>query len=219
MSSHTVFSTAKHGCQNHRLPNARYFETLACLWKRAAENMATLNIKNDVAKGTFYMVLAALLFALGATTARFASNGLNTFALVFWTNLWMFVLISIWILFRRPASGIATKRLSQHFLRAIFTYVALVTYFYAIAHIQFANAVVLQSLGPVIVPILAFIVFRRLSDRFVWLGISISFVGVTVIIQPDRFGMSIGEAFGILAAVGGRGRGPCDLVSVHHRTS
>ena len=49
--------------------------------------MATPNAKSEVAKGTCYMILAALLFALGATAARFTSNDLNIFTIVFWTNL------------------------------------------------------------------------------------------------------------------------------------
>lgn len=149
------------------------------------------------------MILAALLFALGATSARYAASDLNVFVLVFWTNLWMFILMCGAVSFSRPVGGIATKRLPQHLLRSGFTYAALVTYFYALAQIPFANAVILQSMGPLFVPVLAFIVFRRLSDRYVWLGVAISFVGVTMIIQPGPVGMSVGDASAVLAAFGG----------------
>ncbi|MGO4339390.1 DMT family transporter [Labrys sp. KB_33_2] len=165
--------------------------------------MAILNSNDDVAKGTFYMILSALLFALAATVARYASSGMNTLTLVFWSNLWCFALICVWLKIGRFKGGIATKKLHLHFARSIFTYGALVTYFYALAHIPFANAVVLQSLGSMFVPILAFVVLRRLSDRLVWLGVAISFIGVAMIIRPDRFGISVGEASGILAAVSG----------------
>lgn len=165
--------------------------------------MATPITRNDVGRGTFYMILAALILSLGATSARFAGSNLNVFTLVFWSNLCMFIFMCAWILFNPPAGGIGTKRLSHHFLRSIFTYGALVTYFYALAHIPFANAVILQSMGPIFVPVLALLIFRRLSDRYVWLGVLISFVGVHMIIQPDRVGMSIGDVSGVLAALGG----------------
>lgn len=165
--------------------------------------MTTPNTGNDVTRGTFYMILAALILSLGATSARFAASDLNVFALVFWSNLWMFILMCAWIFFKRPAGGIRTQRLSQHFLRSVFTYGALVTYFYALAHIPFANAVILQSMGPIFVPILALVIFSRLSDRFVWLGVLTSFVGVTMIVQPGQVGISIGEVSGVLAALGG----------------
>ncbi|WP_420349773.1 DMT family transporter [Pelagibius sp.] len=165
--------------------------------------MKTPGTGNDIARGTVYMILAALLFSLGATSARFAASDLNVLVLVFWTNLGMFILMCGAVLFRRPNGGLGTRRLPQHFLRAVFTYAALVTYFYALARIPFANAVILQSLGPLFVPVLAFLVFRRLSDRYVWLGVAISFAGVTLIIQPGQVGMSLGDAAAVLAALGG----------------
>ena len=158
---------------------------------------------NDVARGTVYMTLAALLFALGATSARFAASDLNVLVLVFWTNLGMFILMCGAVFFKRPVGGIGTKKPPLHFLRSVFTYSALVTYFYALAHIPFANAVILQSMGPLFVPILAFAVFRRLSDRYVWLGVVISFIGVTMIIQPGGVGVSLGDVAAVLAALGG----------------
>lgn len=165
--------------------------------------MAAPKTGNDIALGTLYMILAALLFALGATSARFAGSGLNVFTLVFWSNLSMFVLMCVWILFKPPAGGIGTKRLAQHFLRSVFTYGALVTYFYALVEIPFANAVILQSMGPIFVPVLALLIYRRLSDRYVWLGVLISFAGVAMIVQPGRLGISIGDASAVLAALGG----------------
>ena len=165
--------------------------------------MATPITGTDVARGTRLMILAALLLAAGATSARFATEDMNVLIVVFWTNLWMFVLMSLWMYFVRPVGGIRTKKPFHHLLRSFFTYAALVTYFYALAEIPFANAVVLQSMGPVFVPVLAFVVFRRLADRYVWFGVLTSFAGVILIIQPDHFGMSLGEAAAILAALGG----------------
>jgi len=137
------------------------------------------------------------------TVTRFAAGELNVLVLVFWTNLWMFILMCCWVAFRHPQGGLGTKRLAGHFLRSIFTYGALVTYFFAVINIPFANAVILQSMGPLFVPILAFLIFRRLSDRFVWLGVFISFAGVLLIVRPDNVGISIGDLSALLAALGG----------------
>ena len=158
---------------------------------------------NDVARGTRLMIFAAFLLASGATSARFATDGMDVFLVVFWTNLWMFIIMSVWMAVSRPTGGIRTQKLSKHLLRSVFTYGALVTYFYALANIPFASAVVLQSTGPVFVPILAFVIFRRLADRYVWLGVLISFVGMVMIVQPDRLGISLGEAAALLAAISG----------------
>ncbi|MEM8730905.1 MAG: DMT family transporter [Pseudomonadota bacterium] len=158
---------------------------------------------NQIWRGTIYVIVAALLFALAPAVARSAARELNILVLVFWTNLWMFMFMCGWFLLRRPASGLRTTKLSKHFLRSVFTYAAIVTYFFAVVHIPFANAVILQSMGPLFVPILALLVFRRLSDRFVWVGVLLSFVGVVLIIRPDSVGISIGEVSAMLAALGG----------------
>lgn len=165
--------------------------------------MAPPKTGTNIVLGTAYMIVAALLLASGATSARFAASELNVFTLVFWSNLGMFLLMCAWVFFRPPAGGIGTTRWPLHFLRSIFTTAALVTYFYALARIPFANAVILQSMGPLFVPILALMVYRRLSDRYVWLGVLISFAGVTMIVQPGQVGMSLGDAAAVLAALGG----------------
>jgi len=158
---------------------------------------------NKVWLGTAYVVVAALLFALAPAIARSAASALNVLNLVFWTNLWMFAFMCLWFVLRRSSTGLRTSKLAKHVLRSCFTYFAIITYFFAVTHIPFANAVILQSMGPVFVPILAFLVFRRISDRFVWLGVLVSFVGVMLIVRPDALGVSVGEVSAILAALSG----------------
>jgi len=149
------------------------------------------------------MTIAALLFALSPAVARSAASELNVLVLVFWSNLWMFAFMCGWFALRRPAGGLRTNKLTKHFLRSVFTYSAIVAYYFAVIRIPFANAVVLQSMGPLFVPILALLVFRRMSDRFVWLGVLISFAGAILIVRPDQVGISVGEVSALLAALGG----------------
>jgi len=46
--------------------------------------------------GIACMLIAAFLFAAGASMARFASAEVNTFALVFWTNSFCFAIMCVW---------------------------------------------------------------------------------------------------------------------------
>ncbi|MEM7168524.1 MAG: DMT family transporter [Pseudomonadota bacterium] len=158
---------------------------------------------NQIWRGTLYVVIAALLFAISPAIARNAASELNVLALIFWSNTWMFTFMVCWFACRRPSCGLRTKRLSVHFLRSVFTYSAIVAYLYAVVHIPFANAVILQSMNPLFVPILAFVVFRKISDRFVWMGVLISFIGVLLIVRPDDVGISMGEVSGLFAAFSG----------------
>ncbi len=165
--------------------------------------MTELNTGNQIVRGTVYVIAAAFLFAVAPAVARYATSDLNVLILVFWSNVWMFIFIFLWVMVRPPVGGLRTNKLGKHFLRSVFTYGAIVTYFFAVVHIPFTNAVILQSMGPLFVPILALFIFRRLSDRYVWFGVLISFIGVMLIVRPDRVGISVGEVSALLAALGG----------------
>lgn len=165
--------------------------------------MEALVTGNQIWRGAAYVIIAALLFAVSPAIARHAADELNVFILVFWSNLWMFFFMCGWFACRRAPGGLRTSKLAIHFLRAVFTYCTIVAYLFAVVNIPFTNAVILQSMNPLFVPILAFLVFRRLSDRCVWLGVAVSFIGVLLIVRPDQLGISIGELSGLLAALGG----------------
>lgn len=60
-------------------------------------------------------------------------------------------------------------------------------------------------MGPVFVPILMCLVFKRVSDRFVWIGVAVSFAGVVFIVRPSGLAISTGEVAAILAALAGAG--------------
>lgn len=165
--------------------------------------MQTPSTGNQVRLGTAYVIVAALLFAVAPAVARSAASELHVLLLVFWSNLWMFLFMCLWAVFGRSASDLRTPRLWLHVLRSWCTYVAIVAYYVAVVRIPFANAVILQSMGPVFVPVLALIVFRRLSDRFVWCGVAVSFAGALLIVRPDGFGLSLGEFSALLAALAG----------------
>ncbi len=158
----------------------------------------TLKYEGDINRGVALMLLSALLFALAGTAVKFAAQELSTFALVFWRNLLSFWLFLMLIYFK-GFSDLRTSRIDLHLLRAFFSYVALVTCFYAISNISLGSAVVLQSTGPVFVPLLALIFFQRMSDMYVWLGVILGCAGVVLIVQAGPIGFSLGEIGGALS--------------------
>ncbi len=157
-----------------------------------------LKSEGNIVQGVGLMLLSALMFALAGVAVKFAVAELSTFSLVFWRNLLSFFLFMLWM-YCTGFPDIKTKHMNLHLLRAVFTYATLAAYFYALSRIDFASAVLLQSSGPVFVPVLAFIFFRRLSDRYVWAGVVVAFAGVALLTGADRIGFSSGEISGILA--------------------
>lgn len=162
----------------------------------------SLKAEGNVGKGVGLILLSAAMFALAGTSVKFVAEDLSTFSLVFWRNFLSFWLFLAWIWFM-GFRDLRTARLDLHVIRSLFTYGALVTYFFAISKIPLANAVLLQSMGPVFVPVMAFLVFRRLSDRHVWTGVLIGFAGVAFIVKPTSMGLSLAEMSGVAAGAFG----------------
>ncbi len=160
-------------------------------------NKPTLKSEGDITRGVILMLLSALMFALAGTAVKFAAQELSAFALVFWRNLlsfWLFLLL----IYLKGFPDLKTSRIDLHLLRSLFTYGALLTYFFAISRIPLGSAVLLQSSGPVFVPLLALIFFRRMSDRNVWTGVVLAFAGVALIVQEGALGFSLGEISGVV---------------------
>lgn len=149
------------------------------------------------------VLLSGLMFALAGAAGKLLAAELGTFGLVFWRNLLSFAVLIAWLVVR-GFPDLGTDRFGLHALRAVLSYGALLTYFFAIAHVPLASAVLLQSTSPIFVPVLALLVLRRLSDRFVWLGVTLGLAGVAFIVQPAELGLSAGELGGVAAgAMGG----------------
>lgn len=158
-----------------------------------------LKSEGSIIRGVGLMLLSALMFALAGTAVKFAAQDLSTFALVFWRNLLSFCLF-LGLIYWRGFPELKTRRIGTHMARSVFTYGTLAAYFYAIAHISLGGAVVLQATGPVFVPLLALLVFRRMSDANVWGGVVIAFVGVALIVRAD-IGFSAGEISGLASGL------------------
>ena len=140
------------------------------------------------------------MFSLAGAVIKSLVSEMSTPALVFWRNACSFLVLMIWFL----ATGfpeLGTRRFGTHCWRALFTYGAFLTYFFAIREIHFATAVLLQSSAPIFVPILALLVYRRLSDRFVWSGMALGLVGIALVVEPRALGVSVGDASGVLCGL------------------
>ena len=153
-------------------------------------------------RAMLYVLASALMFSLAGTVIKSLASDMSTPALVFWRNACSFLVLMIWFLVV-GFPDVRTRRFGTHCWRALFTYGAFLTYFYAIREIHFANAVLLQSSAPIFVPVLALLIYRRLSDRFVWSGMVLGFLGIALVVEPRAFGVSIGDLSGMLSGLFG----------------
>jgi drug/metabolite transporter (DMT)-like permease len=165
-------------------------------------------------QGAMLLALSALLFAIMGVLIREVSVGVNNETVVFFRNLVGALIFVPFILFRGFAP-FRTERLGNHFLRTLYGLAAMYCFFYAIAHLPLADAMVFTYAAPVFTPLLAWWWLREtLNGRMVFM-VLLGFAGVLLVAKPtgamfDPKGLA-GVAASLLAA--------CAFVSVRALSS
>lgn len=134
--------------------------------------------------GALYIVGAELMFACMGATIRFVSDDLNNLMVVFARNLIGLLFLLPWLM-RGGPSQFRTRVPHLHLLRGIAGVSAMYCFFYAIANMPLANAMLLKLSSPLFMPIVALL---WLQERFTWhvpLALAVGFSGVAVILAPD----------------------------------
>lgn len=148
------------------------------------------------------ITISAFMFALAGTLVKYISYKMDILSLVFWRNVFSFILVSFVGLMSRKLS-FKSERKGLHALRSFFTFCALITYFYAVKNTELSTAVLLQQTSPIFVPVIALLVLRRLSDRYVWIGTIIGFIGVAMTSGVATHSIDGGDLSGIISGVMG----------------
>jgi drug/metabolite transporter (DMT)-like permease len=149
--------------------------------------------------GAVLVVAGELMFASMGVGIRFVSVELPNEAIVFFRNLFGLVLLAPWLL-RGGVGGFATKVLHLHLLRGIAGVSAMYCFFYAIAHIPLADAMLLKLTSPLFIPLVALIWLGEQVTPRVWTAIAIGFVGVVLILRP---GVETLSPVALIALLGG----------------
>jgi drug/metabolite transporter (DMT)-like permease len=154
--------------------------------------------------GALYIITAELMFACMGATIRHLSAELNNGMLVFARNLIGLAFVAAII----AAPGwrqLRTRVPHLHLLRGTAGLGAMYCFFYAIAHMPLADAMLLKLTAPLFMPLVALV---WLGERFTWhvvVALAVGFAGVTVILVPDFSQMApvamIALLGGALAAV------------------
>jgi len=134
-------------------------------------------------QGAMLLALSALLFAIMGVLIREVSVGVNNETVVFFRNL-VGVLFFLPMMLLKGFSPFRTQRLRNHFLRTFYGLGAMYCFFYAIAHLPLADAMVFTYAAPVFTPLLAWWWLREsLTPRIIGV-VLVGFVGVLLVAKP-----------------------------------
>lgn len=142
---------------------------------------------DNLPRGAVLLIAGELLLAVMAAIVKHLSlQGLPSELLVFCRNaIGMLVLMPI--LLRTGGLGqIRTRHIRLHLIRASTGVAAMFCFFYTIAHIPLAEAVLVKMTAPFFLPIIAFLwLGDRISVR-TWIAIFVGFLGVALILRPGE---------------------------------
>ena len=149
-------------------------------------------------QGALLLALSALLFSLMGVVIREASATVDNESVVFFRNL-VGVLFFLPLLLLKGLKPLKTTRLKSHMWRTTYGLAAMYCFFYAIAHLPLADAMLFTYSAPVFTPIIAWWWLKEPLSKRIALTTRIGLIGVLLVAKPGA-SLFAGQALVGLAA-------------------
>ncbi len=161
-------------------------------------------MSTSIRQAGLYALAAAASFSLMGAAIKQAALDLNTPMVVFLRNVFGLLALLPWLA-RQGAVSLRTQRPGMHLTRCLIGLSAMYCFFYAIAHMPLAEAMLLNYSTPLYVPLIAWMWLRERPGAGLLPIIVVGFIGVSLLLQPGQSGSVgaagwIGLAAGVLAA-------------------
>ncbi|MCJ8170813.1 DMT family transporter [Atopomonas sediminilitoris] len=137
-----------------------------------------------IVPGALLLGLSALLFSLMGVGIRELSTSVNNESVVFFRNL-VGVLFFLPLVVWRGWSPLRTNRLRSHLWRAAFGLAAMYCFFYAIAHLPLADAMLFTYSAPVFTPFIAYFWLKEALSKKIAAAAALGFIGVLLVAKPS----------------------------------
>jgi drug/metabolite transporter (DMT)-like permease len=159
---------------------------------------------SPIQRGAMLAIGASFMFAAMGVGIRLASAHLSNEMVVFLRNVFGLLFLSPWI-YRQGFGSLATGRLTMHVTRSFSGLAAMYCFFYAIAHLSLAEAVLLNYSAPLFIAPIALFWLREAIGPTVAAAILTGFIGIALVLKPgfETFSLAawVGALSGFLAAL------------------
>ena len=160
--------------------------------------MSPMKIKID--DGIRYMLISSLLFAIMGAFAKLSSQTMSSLEVVFFRNVFGVAIIGFAVL-RSPLKNIGGKPFLL-FFRGFMGFIALLAFFYNIAHISLGDAMTFSKTSPIFTALFAWLFLSEKLSKKAWSAVFLGFIGILFITQPSGFSFSKYDILGIFSGVG-----------------
>ena len=158
--------------------------------------------RNNIVLGSICILLGELCFVSMGSIVKLLAEAMPSQNIVFFRNLFGLLALTP-LLIGIGISSIKTKVLHLHLLRSLSGIAAMYCFFYALAKLSLADAMLLKISAPLFIPIFAFIWISEFISTRTILAITVGFAGVLLVLNPTgtiQFASLIGLLGGVLAA-------------------
>ena len=162
--------------------------------------MAFMNKINNLNKGVKYMLIASFTFAIMGAFAKLASQNMSSLEVVFFRNIAGVILVGLAVM-KKPMKHKGGKPFLL-FFRGFMGFIALLAFFYNIAHISLGDAMTYSKTSPIFTAIFAWLFLSEKLTLKGWLAIFVGFIGIIFITQPSGVGFTKYDLLGIFSGVG-----------------
>ncbi len=141
-------------------------------------------IKTPLVRAVLYLMTSALLFSSMGVLIRIVSRHVDNSTVVFSRNLAGVLLLGPVLWLHSGKKIWVTQRLWLHLLRATSGLTAMYGFFYALAHIPLANAMVFTYSAPIFIPVLAWLFLgERITAKIIYTTV-LGLIGVIFVCKP-----------------------------------
>ncbi len=135
-------------------------------------------------RGALYMVAAAVFFSVMIAAIRHISTQMHPFEIVFFRNLFGFIVIVPILLRGGGLSFLRTSRIKLYLFRAALAGSSMLMWFYALSVTPLAEAVSLSFTAPLFTTVAAIMFLGEVAGPRRWLGTLAGFAGAMLILRP-----------------------------------
>ncbi len=151
-------------------------------------------------KGVLYMLFASLMFAFMGVFAKLASAHMDSIEVVFFRNVFGVFLVG-YTLLKSPMKHPGGRPLLL-FFRGFMGFVALLAFFYNIAHIPLGDAMTFSKTSPIFTALFAWLFLKEKLPLSAWAAVFVGFAGIVLITKPTGMLLSKTDWLGIFSGVG-----------------
>lgn len=155
-------------------------------WRDILKTQAGSYTPGRPAAGALNILTASLMFAVMGALVRLASSAVPGELIVFFRNFFALAFLVPVLLGRKGGFSIRPSPTMErfHLFRALTGLGAMYCYFYALAHMKLAEAVLLSYTSPLFLPVIARIWLGEPLGRQAICAVLVGFMGVILILKP-----------------------------------